>query len=62
MNYLPDWQNPDILQIGRCKNRATLIPYKNEKQAEKMQRALSPFYTSLDGNWDFYYAEAGVCP
>ena len=62
MNYLPDWQNPDILQIGRCKNRATLIPYKNEKQAEKMQRALSPFYTSLNGNWDFYYAEDGVCP
>lgn len=62
MTYLPDWQNPDVLHIGRCANRTTLIPYKNEKQAEKMQRALSPFYTSLNGSWDFCYAEDGVCP
>lgn len=62
MNHLPDWQNPDALHIGRCANRTTLIPYKSEKQAEKMQRALSPFYTCLNGNWDFYYAEDGVCP
>lgn len=62
MAYLPDWQNPDVLQIGRAKNRTTLIPYKSEKQAEKMQRALSPFYTSLNGCWDFYYADDGVCP
>lgn len=62
MTYLPDWQNPDVLHIGRCANHTTLIPYKNEKQAEKMQRALSPFYTSLNGSWDFCYAEDGVCP
>lgn len=62
MAYLPDWQNPDVLGFGRCRNRTTLIPYKNEKQSEKMQRALSPFYTSLNGSWDFFYAEDGVCP
>ena len=62
MSNLPDWQNPDVIQIGREKNRATLFPYLNEKQAEKMQRALSPFYTCLNGSWDFYYAEDGVCP
>ena len=62
MMNLPDWQNPDVIHIGREKNRTTLFPYKNEKQAEKMQRALSPFYTSLNGSWDFYYAEDGLCP
>ncbi|MBQ6716350.1 MAG: beta-galactosidase, partial [Clostridia bacterium] len=62
MINLPDWQNPDVIHIGREKNRTTLFPYKNEKQAEKMQRALSPFYTSLNGSWDFYYAEDGLCP
>ena len=62
MINLPDWQNPQVMEIGREKNRTTLIPYRNEKQAEKMQRALSPFYTSLNGSWDFFYADDGVCP
>lgn len=62
MIYRPDWQNPEVLEIGREKPRATLIPYKNESQAHRMQRALSPFYTSLNGNWDFLYSADGVCP
>ena len=62
MSNYPDWQNPDVLHIGREKARTSLIPYKTEAQAEKMQRAFSPFYTCLNGSWDFYYAENGVCP
>jgi len=62
MSNYPDWQNPDVLHIGRVRPRASLIPYKTEAQAEKMQRAFSPFYTCLNGSWDFLYCETGVCP
>ena len=57
-----DWQDPQILQIGREQPRATLIPCKTRAQAERFQRATSPFYKSLNGAWDFFCAEDGVCP
>ena len=60
-NYC-DWQNPSVIHIGREDARVTLIPYKTEKQAEKMQRGMSPFYMCLNGSWDFFYAPEGVCP
>ncbi len=62
MTTIPDWQNPAVTHIGREANRATLIPCKTLAQARTGQRALSPFYRSLNGNWDFFYAPDGVCP
>ncbi len=62
MNIIPDWQNPLVTHIGREANRATLIPCRTKAQATTGQRALSPFYRSLNGNWDFFYAPDGVCP
>ena len=38
---LPDWQNPDVLHIGREEPRASLIPFLNEKAALTGEKALS---------------------
>ena len=51
---LPDWQNPNILQIGREEPRASLIPYLTEKDALTGERGLSGCYRLLNGRWDFF--------
>ena len=58
----PDWQNPAVSGIGREKNRATLIPYRTEDEAWSRDRSRSPFYRSLNGEWDFCFRPDGVCP
>ena len=62
MKQLPDWQNPDVLHIGREEPRASLIPYTCEKAALIGDRGLSDCYRLLNGEWDFCYAAKGVAP
>lgn len=62
MSHCADWQNPSLLHIGRERARASLIPFQTVAQAERFGRARSPFYKSLNGCWDFFYAPEGVCP
>ncbi len=59
---LPDWQNPDVLHIGREEPRASLIPHPNEKAALAGERGLSGFYRLLNGQWDFFYSPVGQAP
>ena len=59
---LPDWQNPDVLHIGREEPRASLIPFLNEKAALSGERGLSGCYRLLNGQWDFFYSPAGPAP
>ena len=54
----PEWENPEIFQINRENPRATFYTYPSN--AEALQNASwqqSPFYKSLNGTWDFYFAE-----
>ncbi|MHC4740248.1 MAG: glycoside hydrolase family 2 TIM barrel-domain containing protein, partial [Planctomycetota bacterium] len=48
-----DWENPEM--IGRNKEPAhcTLIPYPDIQGALEGNRASSPFYKSINGNWKF---------
>lgn len=62
MKQLPDWQNPDVLHIGREEARASLIPFTCEKAALTGDRGLSDCYRLLNGEWDFCYAAKGVAP
>lgn len=48
-----EYQNIDVLHIGRMKNRATLIPYQTQEQALMGQRLASPYFLDLNGRWDF---------
>ena len=54
----PEWENPEIFQINREKPTATFYRYSNESDALKNDSwNNSPFYKSLNGTWDFYYAD-----
>ncbi len=55
----PEWENPEIFQINREKATAVFYRYPDEKTAsanESWQN--SPFYQSLNGTWQFYYADS----
>lgn len=53
-----DWENPQILQHNRKAATADLLPFADEASALSFEPALSPYYRSLSGNWDFYYADS----
>ena len=59
---LPDWQNPDVTNIGREAPRASLIPFESEKAALSGERGRSGCYRLLNGQWDFYYSPVGQAP
>ena len=55
----PEWENPEIFQINREKPTASFYRYENEKNAianDSWQN--SPYYESLNGTWQFYYADS----
>ena len=54
---LPDWQNIKVLQRGRTKAHASLMPYDSEANAIKGERKLSPYFKLLNGAWKFHYSE-----
>jgi beta-galactosidase/beta-glucuronidase len=51
----PDWENPTALHRNREPGHATLLPFADEKSAFADDRAASPFYLSLNGDWKFGY-------
>lgn len=60
--HLADWQDPKITHRNRLAPRSLLIPFANDASASTGERARSPWYRSLNGIWDFFYADsrAGV--
>ncbi len=62
MKQLPDWQNPNLLHIGREEPRTSLIPYPNMRTALRGDRGASDCYRLLNGEWDFCYAGSGIIP
>ncbi len=54
----PEWENPSIFQINREKPTASFYRYENSTKAMQNESwTNSPFYKSLNGSWDFYYAD-----
>ena len=52
-----EFQDLNCLHLNRLPNRATLIPYPDRDSARRNERALSPYFCDLNGEWDFtYYA------
>jgi beta-galactosidase len=50
------WMAPEIVQINRLPMRATLFPFSNLETALSYNRENTPFYQSLNGDWDFHLA------
>ena len=55
----PEWENPEIFQINREDPKATFYNFQsiNESVSGKDWKA-APSYRSLNGTWDFYYADS----
>ena len=55
----PEWENPNIFQINREKPTASFYKYSDETSAMKNESwENSPLYQSLNGTWNFYYADS----
>lgn len=57
MNPKHDWQNFKILHKNRENPRSYYVPYDNVKAAVAGNKAASPYYKLLNGNWNFIYYE-----
>lgn len=54
----PEWENPEIFQINREEPTASFYRYRSEENALKNESwENSTLYQSLNGTWDFYFAE-----
>jgi beta-galactosidase len=55
----PEWENPNIFEINREKSTASFYKYADESIAIKNDSWVnSAFYQSLNGVWNFYYADS----
>ncbi len=50
---LKTWQSPETLSRNRLPARATLFPYPTAAAARGYDRSASPWWKSLNGDWDF---------
>jgi beta-galactosidase len=52
-----DWENPEIFERNQTLPHATLMPYGTVDQALENRRKSSPYHFSLNGTWQFHWAE-----
>ena len=50
-----EFQDLNCTGLNRLPARATLIPYPDAAAARLGERALSPWYLGLNGQWEFCY-------
>lgn len=52
-NQMNDWENPEVFGVNKEAPRAYFIPYIKNEDIIKDDPKKSPFYTSLNGEWEF---------
>lgn len=52
-----EWENPELVERGKEKPHATLIPFADEASVIKDDEFKSPCYKSLNGTWKFNYVD-----
>ncbi|MEM9836252.1 MAG: glycoside hydrolase family 2 TIM barrel-domain containing protein [Bacteroidota bacterium] len=52
----PDWQNPASHNTNKLKAHATFYAYEDLEAALSADREASPWFQSLNGEWEFYFA------
>lgn len=52
---LKEWQNPEVVAVGKEPARAFFMSYTNRDLARDNEYATSDWYKSLNGRWDFLY-------
>ncbi len=53
----PDWENETVIGINKEKPRTTFVPFKERSNALTHNRESSAYVKSLDGNWNFSWAQ-----
>jgi beta-galactosidase len=53
----PDYENPEVFQRNQELAHATLMPFETLEDALDGNRKSSPFHLSLNGTWQFHWAE-----
>ncbi len=51
-----DWENPHMFGQNKLPGRATAMSYPDLAMAIRCDRSASPFFLSLNGEWDFFYS------
>ena len=51
------WMSPETIEVNRLPMRATAYPYPDPRLALADVREKSPWYLSLNGDWDFHLAQ-----
>lgn len=54
---LKTWISPETISLNRLPARATLFPFASAEDALQYTRESSPFYQSLNGDWEFHLAD-----
>ncbi|MDD9269171.1 glycoside hydrolase family 2 TIM barrel-domain containing protein [Paenibacillus sp. GCM10023248] len=57
---MPDWENLNVLERYAEPPSTGYIPYADAATALTNERALSPYYQSLNGSWRFLYASSSA--
>jgi beta-galactosidase len=50
---LPTWKSPATISFNRLPARASLLPYADAVSARSLSREKTPYFQSLDSDWDF---------
>ena len=53
----PDYENPRVFERNQVLPHATLMPYSDSDMALAGERKTSPFHLTLNGPWQFQWAE-----
>ncbi len=53
---LPEWQNPDVVQVNREVAHATRFSFESEEMALEGDRHKSVNFQSLNGAWKFHWS------
>lgn len=54
----PNWENPEIFNIGQEEPRAAFLPFETIAALQKNDQGQSPYYQSLDGQWKFHWVRS----
>ena len=52
------FENPQTLHVNTTPHHAYFIPFSSAESAVKKTREFSPYFTLLNGEWDFAYFES----
>ena len=52
------FEDPQTLHVNTTPHHAYFIPFSSTESAVKKTREFSPYFTLLNGEWDFAYFES----